>query len=64
MAVAFVPKAYLGKASKDEQSLSLLRRFAEDIGDTSDETAILRQLQNFRSEVGVAHLAGAGRIKG
>lgn len=56
-------KAYLKGSEADERSLSLLRRFAVEIGDTSDLTAVLRQIQNFRSKGGVAHLAGSSAKK-
>lgn len=52
-------KAQLPTRESGEQSLSLLRRYAEQLGDTSDTTAILRELQRFRSKGGIAHLAGS-----
>lgn len=52
-------KAQLPTHDSGEQSLSLLRRYADQLGDTSDTTAILRQLQRFRSKGGIAHLAGS-----
>lgn len=56
-------KAYLQEYEKDEKSLSLLRRFAKELGDTSDVTAILYELQSFRSKGGIAHLAGSSAKK-
>jgi len=56
-------KAHLKTFEKDEKSLRLLRRYAQELGDTSDITAVLRDLQGFRSRGGVAHLAGSGRGK-
>jgi hypothetical protein len=56
-------KVYLKTFEKDEKSLRLLQRYAEELGDTSDITAVLRDLQAFRSRGGVAHLAGSGRDK-
>ncbi|MBF6216248.1 hypothetical protein IU469_32240 [Nocardia puris] len=52
-------KTYLGGANKDEKSLSLLQRFTEELGDEDNCTAILRKLWDFRSQGGVAHLAGS-----
>ena len=52
-------KAYLTTFEKGDQSLQLLRRFTEQLGDESDVTAILRALQSFRSKGGIAHLAGS-----
>jgi hypothetical protein len=54
-------KSHLQTFDTGEQSLRLLRRYAEELGDTSDITAVLRQLQGFRSRGGVAHLAGSHR---
>lgn len=56
-------KSYLKKFDKGEQSLRLLQRYAQELGDTSDMTKVLRELQNFRSKGGVAHLAGSQRSK-
>jgi hypothetical protein len=56
-------KAHLKTFDKDEKSLRLLQRYAQELGDTSDVTSILRDLQGFRSRGGVAHLAGSGRDK-
>ncbi|MGH3871310.1 MAG: hypothetical protein ACRDSR_07310 [Pseudonocardiaceae bacterium] len=56
-------KAYLKKHETGEGTLSLLRRFALELGDTSDLTAILRKLQSFRSKGGIAHLAGSSARK-
>jgi hypothetical protein len=52
-------KAYLSDAEKGDQSLQLLRRFELALGSSGDVTAILRDLQSFRSKGGVAHLAGS-----
>ncbi|MFE9790062.1 hypothetical protein ACFYO7_32305 [Nocardia salmonicida] len=52
-------KTYLGGAEKGEQSMKLLQRFTEKLGDESNCTAILRQLWEFRSKGGVAHFAGS-----
>lgn len=52
-------KTYLGGANKDEKSLSLLQRFTEQLGDEDNCTAVLRKLWDFRSQGGVAHLAGS-----
>ncbi|MEU6646763.1 hypothetical protein ABZ863_30060 [Saccharomonospora sp. NPDC046836] len=49
-------KQYLSSAEKGDLSLQLLRKFADELGDDSDVTAILRSLQGFRSKGGVAHL--------
>jgi hypothetical protein len=54
-------KSYLTTYDKGEQSLRLLQRFMQQLGDTSDITEILRDLQMFRSQGGVAHLAGSKR---
>lgn len=43
-------------SAKDERSLSLLQKWAEQLGDEDDVTAPLRQLQALRSRGGVAHL--------
>jgi hypothetical protein len=56
-------KAYLKKHETGEGSLSRLRRFALELGDTSDVTAILRELQGFRSKGGIAHFAGSSAKK-
>jgi len=57
-------KSHLQTFDKGEQSLRLLQRFAQELGDTSDMTgAVLRELQGFRSKGGVAHLAGSQRKK-
>jgi hypothetical protein len=56
-------KTHLKEHETGEGSLSLLRRFALELGDTSDVTAILRELQSFRSKGGVAHLAGSSAKK-
>lgn len=56
-------KAFLESVEKGEQSLSLLRKYATKLGDTTDITAILRELQSFRSKGGIAHLAGSQRGK-
>lgn len=50
-------KSHLPTFEKGEQSLRLLQRYAQELGDTSDVTAILRELQSFRSKGGIAHLA-------
>lgn len=52
-------KAFLGDAEKGEQSLQLLRRFEIALGSSGAVTAILRDLQSFRSKGGIAHLAGS-----
>jgi hypothetical protein len=56
-------KANLKTFEKDEKSLRLLQRYAQELGDTSDITAVLRDLRGFRSRGGVAHLAGSSRDK-
>ena len=56
-------KSHLQTFDKGEQSLRLLQRYAQELGDTSDMTAVLRELQGFRSKGGVAHLAGSQRYK-
>jgi len=53
-------KSHLQTFDKEEKSLRLLQRYAQELGDTSDITAILRELQNFRSKGGIAHLGGSG----
>lgn len=52
-------KTFLGNAEKGEQSLQLMRRFECALGSSGEVTAILRDLQSFRSKGGVAHLAGS-----
>lgn len=52
-------KSHLQTFDKEEKSLRLLQRYAQELGDTSDITAILRELQNFRSKGGIAHLGGS-----
>lgn len=52
-------KSFLNGAEKGEQSLQLLRRFELGLGTSGDVTAILRDLQSFRSKGGIAHLAGS-----
>jgi hypothetical protein len=52
-------KPYVKTAEKGDQSIRLLQKYADQLGDTSDITAILRELQSFRSKGGVAHLAGS-----
>jgi hypothetical protein len=56
-------KVYLKNHEPGKGSLRLLQRFALELGDTSDVTAILRELQSFRSKGGVAHLAGSSAKK-
>ncbi len=56
-------KAYLKEKEVNERSLSLLRRFADELGDAADVTAILKELQSFRSKGGIAHLAGSNAKK-
>jgi hypothetical protein len=56
-------KSHLQTFEKGEQSLRLLQRYAPELGDTSDVTAILRELQSFRSKGGIAHLAGSNTNK-
>jgi len=56
-------KAQLGTRDKGEQSLRLLQRFTQQLGDQDDVTLILRDLQGFRSRGAVAHLAGSDRAK-
>ncbi len=56
-------KSYLESHQKGEQSLRLLQRFTQQLGDADDVTVILRDLQGFRSRGGVAHLAGSDRAK-
>ena len=56
-------KTFLGSHEKDEKSLSLLGRFSDALGGPPELTLVFRQLQNFRSGGGVAHLAGSGRAK-
>lgn len=56
-------KRYLTTYEKGDRSLRLLHRYAEQLGDTSNVTAVLFQLHDFRSQGGVAHLAGSGRDK-
>jgi hypothetical protein len=56
-------KLHLETFEKGEQSLRLLQRFTQELGDTSDMTEVLRELQTFRSKGGVAHLAGSQRKK-
>ncbi|MEU4220859.1 hypothetical protein [Actinoplanes sp. NPDC026623] len=56
-------KAHLSTYEKGEQSLRLLQRYTQQLGDESDVTAILRDLQGFRSRGGIAHLAGSGKAK-
>jgi hypothetical protein len=56
-------KAHLKTYEKDEKSLRLLQRYAQELGDTSDIMAVLRDLQGFRSRGGVAHLGGSGKGK-
>jgi hypothetical protein len=48
---------------KDEKSLSLLSRFCEVLGGTTELISVFRKLQGFRSAGGVAHLAGSGRAR-
>lgn len=52
-------KEYLKTWDPGDQSLKLLGRFAEELGDTEDLVEPLRNLQAFRSSGGVAHLAGS-----
>jgi hypothetical protein len=54
-------KRHLKTHEKGERSLRLLHRYSEELGNTSDITAVLRDLQAFRSKGGVAHLAGSGK---
>jgi hypothetical protein len=56
-------KKFLVSYEKDEKSLSLLGRFSEALGGTAELISVFRELQNFRSAGGVAHLAGSGRAK-
>ncbi|WP_147331968.1 hypothetical protein [Geodermatophilus marinus] len=56
-------KGHLSAFDKGDQSLRLLQRFANELGDTTDCTAILRHLQSFRSKGGVAHLAGSQQAR-
>jgi hypothetical protein len=56
-------KSYLDTFEKGEQSLRLLQRYVRQLGETTDVTEILREIQAFRSKGGVAHLAGSGRDK-
>ncbi|MFD8495786.1 hypothetical protein [Amycolatopsis sp. NPDC059657] len=56
-------KAYLTDYEPGERSLSLLRRFTQELGGTTDITAIMRELQSFRSKGGIAHLAGSSAKK-
>jgi hypothetical protein len=56
-------KTFLVSYEKDEKSLSLLGRFSQALDGTADLISVFRQLQNFRSAGGVAHLAGSGRAK-
>ncbi|WP_148302232.1 hypothetical protein [Tomitella biformata] len=56
-------KKFLNGADPNEKSLSLLKRFGDNLGDKSDCTSILRALQGFRSAGGVAHLSGSGSTK-
>jgi hypothetical protein len=56
-------KSHLQTFEKGEQSLRLLQRFAQELGGVADVTAILRELQGFRSKGGIAHLAGSQRDK-
>ncbi|MDQ1745903.1 MAG: hypothetical protein QOD07_166 [Frankiaceae bacterium] len=44
---------------RGDQSLRLLQKLCEELGDENDVTATLRELQAFRSKGGVAHLAGS-----
>jgi hypothetical protein len=55
-------KSHLQTFEKGEQSLRLLQRYAQELGDTSDVTSVLRELQTFRSKGGVAHL-GRSQMK-
>ena len=56
-------KAVLEQHEKGEQSLRLLQRYVQQLGGHKDTTAILFDLQNFRSKGGVAHLAGSHKEK-
>lgn len=49
-------RQYLTAVEKGERSLQLLRRFADELGDDSDSSEVLRALQAFRSKGGIAHL--------
>lgn len=53
-------KKYLGGAQPNERSLSLLRRFLVELGDTENSADAFTALQGFRSAGGVAHLGGSG----
>jgi hypothetical protein len=56
-------KRHLENHDSGEKSLSMLRRYVQELGDTADVTAILRELQSFRSKGGIAHLAGSSADK-
>lgn len=53
-------KSYLKDTEKGDQSLQLLRKFEISLGASGEITAILRDLQSFRSKGGIAHLGGSG----
>jgi len=53
-------KRYLGGGKPNEGSLSLLRRFLVNLGDTENSVEAFVALQGFRSAGGVAHLGGSG----
>jgi hypothetical protein len=52
-------KAHLQCSEKGDQSIRLLQKYTQQLGGTYDTTAVLRELQSFRSKGGLAHLAGS-----
>ncbi|MFD9704350.1 hypothetical protein [Lentzea sp. NPDC059081] len=56
-------KSSLDSYDKGDQSLRLLQRYVQQIGGEPDTTAILFNLQGFRSRGGIAHLAGSQKAK-
>lgn len=57
------PLKALANGEKNIQSLALLKRYLESLGDVEDTSEIFRLLQAYRSRGGVAHLANSDSRK-